>query len=45
MLENNHERVIVFEDDARFESNFRRVFESLINQMDRKDFKWDLLCL
>lgn len=45
MLENNHERVIVFEDDARFESNFRRVFESLINQMDRKDFKWDLLYL
>ena len=45
MLENNHERVIVFEDDARFNSNFRRVFESLINQMDKKDFKWDLLYL
>jgi GR25 family glycosyltransferase involved in LPS biosynthesis len=43
MVDNNYERIIVFEDDARFESNFKRIFESLIDEMNRKEFKWDLL--
>ncbi|KAL5012579.1 hypothetical protein ScPMuIL_011130 [Solemya velum] len=43
MLDNNYERIIVFEDDVRFEPYFRRKFFNMMREVDTKVPDWDLL--
>ena len=36
-------RVVVFEDDVRFEDNFRRRLERLMEDVVTKKLSWDLM--
>lgn len=36
-------RVVVFEDDVRFESNFKRRLERLMEEVEAQELAWDLM--
>lgn len=36
-------QVVVFEDDVRFESNFRRRLERLMEEVEAEKLPWDLM--
>lgn len=38
-------RVVVFEDDVRFESNFKRRLERLMEEVEAQELAWDLIYL
>lgn len=44
-VEKNYERIIILEDDARFEMNFKSTFKHIMNQISAKGIEWDLIFL
>jgi GR25 family glycosyltransferase involved in LPS biosynthesis len=44
-VENNYEKIIILEDDARFEMNFKSTFKGVMNQISAKGIEWDLIYL
>lgn len=45
MVEKKYEKIIILEDDARFEGDFKPILTYLINEMKDKSIKWELLYL
>lgn len=45
IIKHGYQRTIVFEDDIRFEPNFREGFQNLQGEISRLDLKWDLIYL
>ena len=43
MIENNYEKIIIFEDDIRFEPFFRMKMEQLKDEMIKYQPNWELL--
>ena len=43
MVEKNYKKVIILEDDAKFAIYFKSTLRHLINSLDSKDVKWDML--
>jgi hypothetical protein len=43
MIERNHEKIIIFEDDARFALNFKSNLAYFVNTMVNKGVEWELL--
>jgi collagen beta-1,O-galactosyltransferase len=44
-VEKKLNKIIILEDDARFELNFKSLFTYLINQMNEKKIDWEMLYL
>ena len=45
VVDNNLENVIILEDDAKFEVNFKSTLNHIMNQIDENSIEWDLLYL
>jgi collagen beta-1,O-galactosyltransferase len=45
MVEKKYEKIIILEDDARFEGDFKSILTYMINEMKEKSIKWELLYL
>ncbi|XP_059089933.1 glycosyltransferase 25 family member-like isoform X3 [Tigriopus californicus] len=45
IIKHGYQRTIVFEDDIRFEPNFRESFQNLLLELSGLDLKWDLIYL
>ena len=45
VVDNNSENVIILEDDAKFEVNFKSTLNHIMNQIDENSIEWDLLYL
>ena len=43
MVEKNYQKIIILEDDARFSSNFKSVLNYFKNEMQSRNFEWDLV--
>ena len=45
MINSGLKRIVIFEDDVRFEPNFRREFQALIDEADRlyHKYDWDMM--
>ena len=43
MAEKQLEKVIILEDDSRFEKNFKAVLVHFVNELQNNDIKWDLM--
>lgn len=43
MVEKNYQKIIILEDDARFNSDFKSVLNYFQNEMQSRKFEWDLL--
>ena len=43
MIEKKYEKVLIFEDDARFELNFNSIVKYFLSKMEIKQVDWELL--
>ena len=43
MVEKKYEKILILEDDARFILNFKHYLLNMLNQMETKKIKWELL--
>jgi GR25 family glycosyltransferase involved in LPS biosynthesis len=43
MEEKNLEKIIILEDDARFNKNFKQILVNVVNQMQNQNMEWDLM--
>ncbi|XP_015608067.1 glycosyltransferase 25 family member [Cephus cinctus] len=45
MIENRYEKIMILEDDVRFEPYFRQKVNFILNELDRLNISWDLVYL
>ena len=43
MTKHKFERILIFEDDARFNLNFKSLLQYFLAEMDKKSVIWELL--
>jgi hypothetical protein len=43
MIEKNYSKIIIFEDDARFQLNFKSNLFYFINTLNSNNVEWELL--
>jgi len=42
-MKKKYERILIFEDDARFSLNFKSLVKHFLAEMDDKNISWELL--
>jgi hypothetical protein len=43
MVEKNFQKIIIFEDDAKFDKNFKTILVHMTNQLQNQNIDWDLM--